>query len=133
MTFAYSVCEVRDNHRFGWASFQCARGVRAGVEDRDGGGRCLVTRLSRVPGGPRPAGSRADPAAWTSAYLRRAALADCMLRSGGRVPGLRGRFDVTHYTPGVYLAFTGLLPLLWVAALAVAGGYDPRFIGVGLG
>ena len=31
----------------------------------------------------------------------------------------------------MYLAFTALLPILWIGALALAGGYDQRFIGVG--
>ena len=41
------------------------------------------------------------------------------------------RFDEPTYRPGIYLAFTALLPLLWVVSVALAGGYDPRFIGVG--
>jgi exopolysaccharide biosynthesis polyprenyl glycosylphosphotransferase len=73
----------------------------------------------------------ADPAAWTSAYLRRTALADvaCALAAGGLA--YESRFDSISYRPAVYLAFTALLPVLWVGSLAVAGGYDPRFIGVG--
>ena len=73
----------------------------------------------------------ANPAAWTSAYLRKVALADtlCALAAGAIAYELR--FDTTNYRPAMYLAFTGLLPMLWVGSLAVAGGYDPRFIGVG--
>jgi exopolysaccharide biosynthesis polyprenyl glycosylphosphotransferase len=41
------------------------------------------------------------------------------------------RFDATHDHSAIYLAFTAVLPLLWVATLGLAGGYDPRFIGVG--
>jgi exopolysaccharide biosynthesis polyprenyl glycosylphosphotransferase len=73
----------------------------------------------------------ADPAAWTSAYLRRVALADvaCAVTAGGLA--YVSRFDSISYRPAVYLGFTALLPILWVASLAMAGGYDPRFIGVG--
>jgi FlaA1/EpsC-like NDP-sugar epimerase len=41
------------------------------------------------------------------------------------------RFDAKSYRPGVYLAFTVLLPLFWIGGLALVGGYDPRLIGVG--
>ena len=34
-------------------------------------------------------------------------------------------------SPGLYLVFTAVLPLLWWATLAIAGGYESRFIGVG--
>ena len=34
-------------------------------------------------------------------------------------------------SPGLYLMFTAVLPLLWWATLAIAGGYESRFIGVG--
>ena len=33
--------------------------------------------------------------------------------------------------PAAYLIFTCALPLLWVGAVALSGGYDARFIGVG--
>ncbi len=41
------------------------------------------------------------------------------------------RFDATNDRSAIYLAFTAVLPLLWVATLGLAGGYDRRFIGVG--
>ena len=52
-------------------------------------------------------------------------------RSAASVLAYEVRFDEPDYRPGVYLAFTALLPLLWVFSVALAGGYDPRFIGVG--
>src|SRR5262245_55787640 len=72
-----------------------------------------------------------DPAVWTVAYLRWAALVDtvCALAAGALAYELR--FDDPHYRPLIYLIFTGLLPVLWVASVALAGGYDARFIGVG--
>jgi exopolysaccharide biosynthesis polyprenyl glycosylphosphotransferase len=44
---------------------------------------------------------------------------------------LEFRFDAHGYAPAEYFAFTSALPFLWLAAVAIAGGYDPRFIGVG--
>ena len=73
----------------------------------------------------------ANSAAWTSAYLRRTMLADCLCALAAGVLAYEIRFDATSYWPGVYLVFTGLLPLLWVGSLALVGGYDPRFTGVG--
>ena len=72
-----------------------------------------------------------DPAVWTVAYLRWAALVDsvCALAAGALAFELR--FDDPHYRPLLYLVFTGLLPVIWVASVALAGGYDARFIGVG--
>jgi exopolysaccharide biosynthesis polyprenyl glycosylphosphotransferase len=70
-------------------------------------------------------------AVWTSTYLRQVVIADgcCGLaagllafevRFGGDAPGAAGYF------------WLGLaLPLLWLAALALGGAYDTRFIGVG--
>jgi exopolysaccharide biosynthesis polyprenyl glycosylphosphotransferase len=71
------------------------------------------------------------PVEWTSAYFRRVVLADvaCSLAAG--LIAYQARLDSLGYRPAVYLAFTAVLPLLWVASLALAGGYDPRFIGVG--
>ncbi len=72
-----------------------------------------------------------DPSTWTSAYRRRAVVADfsCALAAG--LLAYEVRFDAQAYQSGVYLAFTVLLPVLWTASVALAGGYDPRFIGVG--
>src|SRR5438034_11277807 len=72
-----------------------------------------------------------DPAVWTVAYLRWAVLVDsvCALAAGALAFELR--FDDPHYRPLIYLLFTGLLPVLWVASVALAGGYDARFIGGG--
>jgi exopolysaccharide biosynthesis polyprenyl glycosylphosphotransferase len=72
-----------------------------------------------------------DSSAWTVGYLRRVAVADgaCALAAG--LLAFEIRFDVHGHTPPLYLAFTGALPILWCLAVALAGGYDARFIGVG--
>jgi exopolysaccharide biosynthesis polyprenyl glycosylphosphotransferase len=41
------------------------------------------------------------------------------------------RFDNSEHGALVYLLISLLLPLLWPAAVALSGGYDSRFIGVG--
>jgi exopolysaccharide biosynthesis polyprenyl glycosylphosphotransferase len=75
-----------------------------------------------------------DSAAWTSSYLRKAAVADiaCALVAG--VLALAA-YDIHYHSwthqAAAYLAFTAVLPILWWMSVAVAGGYDSRFIGVG--
>ncbi|MGD0923755.1 MAG: sugar transferase [Streptosporangiaceae bacterium] len=88
---------------------------------------------STAVSGARRAHARAaaGPAAWTGSYLRRTALADCLCAVAAGAIAYELRFDATSYRPAVYLAFTALLPIVWIGALALAGGYDPRFIGVG--
>ncbi|HXZ75687.1 MAG TPA: sugar transferase, partial [Streptosporangiaceae bacterium] len=72
-----------------------------------------------------------EPAGWIVAYRRWAAVADsaCALAAG--LLAFELRFDTQDYRPVVYLVFTALLPVLWVGSVALAGGYDARFIGVG--
>ena len=69
--------------------------------------------------------------AWTSAYLRSAALLDCLCALLAGLVALEVRFNVHGDIPAGYLAFTAALPFLWLGSVAMAGGYDPRFIGVG--
>ena len=49
--------------------------------------------------------------------------------AGALAVGLR--FESHGEIPLTYLALTCALPVLWVGAVALAGGYEPRFIGVG--
>jgi exopolysaccharide biosynthesis polyprenyl glycosylphosphotransferase len=69
--------------------------------------------------------------AWTSAYLRRAALADstCALAAGA--VAARVRFGGPAYLPHAYLGLTCGLPVVWWMSVLLAGGYDTRFIGLG--
>jgi exopolysaccharide biosynthesis polyprenyl glycosylphosphotransferase len=71
------------------------------------------------------------PAGWTNGYLRIAAFLDglCAILAG--LLAFQLRFGSQSYQQAQYLAFTAALPVLWLAAIALAGGYDPRFIGVG--
>ncbi len=72
-----------------------------------------------------------SPAVWTSNYLRQVISADglCALASG--LLALRLRFDGGGNPPGMYLALSLGLPLIWLFIVAFTGGYDSRFIGVG--
>jgi hypothetical protein len=53
----------------------------------------------------------------------------CALVAG--LVGLQVRFDSEGGVPAEYFGFAVGLPLLWLGAVALAGGYDPRFIGFG--
>ena len=68
---------------------------------------------------------------WTSAYLRRAALADgtCALAAGA--VAARVRFGGPAYLPLTYVSLTCGLPFVWWMSVLLAGGYDTRFIGLG--
>jgi exopolysaccharide biosynthesis polyprenyl glycosylphosphotransferase len=68
---------------------------------------------------------------WQSSYIRSAILVDalCALMTGALA--VEVRFASPYYRPAEYLAITLSLPLMWIAAVALAGGYDSRFIGVG--
>jgi len=66
---------------------------------------------------------------WARDYLHKAAVADLGCAAVGVLVATQIRFgnDVTR----TYLALSLALPLLWVAALWLAGAYDARFIGTG--
>jgi exopolysaccharide biosynthesis polyprenyl glycosylphosphotransferase len=84
-------------------------------------------------------GAQADPvsagirgsAAWMRSYLRRLLVADCACALAAGVLAVEIRFVSQGYLPLAYLAFTGVLPALWWGSVMLAGGYDPRFIGLG--
>jgi exopolysaccharide biosynthesis polyprenyl glycosylphosphotransferase len=69
------------------------------------------------------------PSIWTRDYLRKVALADLGCAVVGVFMAAQIRFgsNVTH----TYLALSLALPVLWIAALWLAGAYDVRFIGTG--
>jgi exopolysaccharide biosynthesis polyprenyl glycosylphosphotransferase len=67
--------------------------------------------------------------AWARDYLRRAALADLGCAIIGVFAAVQLRFG-GHATV-LYVALSLALPLLWLGAVGLAGGYDVRFIGTG--
>src|SRR2546430_757630 len=44
---------------------------------------------------------------------------------------LRGRYDSHGHVPAAYIVLTVSLPVIWLGTLALAGAYEPRFIGAG--
>ena len=56
---------------------------------------------------------------------------DCLCALAAGLVALEVRFDARGAVPAEYFAFTAALPFLWLGSVAMAGGYDPRFIGVG--
>ena len=69
------------------------------------------------------------PAAWTRSYRRRAAAADFVVAAVSAAGAALLRFGL-H--PSIkYLLLSCLLPVAWVIALSIFGGYDARFIGTG--
>ena len=67
--------------------------------------------------------------AWARDYLRRAALADLGCAVIGVFAAVQLRFGGHAKVP--YVALSLALPLLWLGAVGLAGGYDVRFIGTG--
>ncbi len=92
-------------------------------------GNLTVPEALHVEQSVRTVGRRVTP--WTSRYLRVVTLADigCGLTAG--VLAFEVRFSVAGQRPNAYLGLGLALPLLWLAALALSGAYDTRFIGVG--
>jgi exopolysaccharide biosynthesis polyprenyl glycosylphosphotransferase len=78
----------------------------------------------------RSAPARRRPLGWVARYQRRLIAVDaaCGLLAG--LAALLGRFT-GDTQPLPYVAATWGLPLVWVAWVAMLGGYDPRFIGLG--
>src|ERR1700680_4017419 len=81
--------------------------------------------------GRRAAWAAGAPAGWTRGYLRTVALSDGLCAVVAGLLAFQLRFGSQSYQQAEYLAFTVALPVLWVASIALARGYDPRFIGVG--
>jgi exopolysaccharide biosynthesis polyprenyl glycosylphosphotransferase len=73
-----------------------------------------------------------EPAGWARGYLRWAALADCVCALLGGGLAVYVRFvSQQGFVPASYLAFAVALPALWCVSVALAGGYEARFIGAG--
>jgi exopolysaccharide biosynthesis polyprenyl glycosylphosphotransferase len=66
---------------------------------------------------------------WIRNYLRLVAGIDFLVAAVAAVAAVQVRFG--GHPTDVYLALSLALPMLWVGAVSVAGGYDARFIGSG--
>lgn len=76
-------------------------------------------------------GEDRDRFRWVRSYLWAAGATDagCALAAG--LIALEARFAGWPSRPREYLLFTALMPTIWVASVAIAGGYDARFVGLG--
>ena len=73
-----------------------------------------------------------NSASWTNGYLRQVISADAICGLAAGLLAFQIRFDTTASRhAGPYLLFSLILPVLWLLAVRLAGGYDARFIGVG--
>jgi exopolysaccharide biosynthesis polyprenyl glycosylphosphotransferase len=91
-------------------------------------GRLEPVRLRSDAAG---AGAADGSVAWTGRYLRGVAAADFLCALAAGAFALVVRFDGQRQLPVEYLAFSLGLPVIWLFALALAGAYGARFIGVG--
>jgi exopolysaccharide biosynthesis polyprenyl glycosylphosphotransferase len=74
----------------------------------------------------------AHPSTWMRSYLRSAALTDCACALVGSGLALYVRFvSQQGFVPASYIIFAVSLPVLWCSSVALAGGYEARFIGAG--
>jgi exopolysaccharide biosynthesis polyprenyl glycosylphosphotransferase len=68
---------------------------------------------------------------WQRKYKCSALLADGLCGLAADALAAQLRFTYPGYRPTNYLAITLTMPLLWLGAVALSGGYDSRFFGVG--
>ncbi len=84
---------------------------------------------------------RADPtrvrwfernsASWVTAYRSRAVVTDYVCALAAGLVALGVRFHGYPRPPWPYVVFTLILPIVWWVAVALTGGYESRFFGVG--
>jgi hypothetical protein len=72
-----------------------------------------------------------EPVTWTRIYLRRLALADAICGLVAGALPIEARFIGEGTLPVSYLTFTLVLPALWCASMALAGGFEPRYFEAG--
>jgi exopolysaccharide biosynthesis polyprenyl glycosylphosphotransferase len=70
-------------------------------------------------------------ASWQSNYIRSALLFDYLCGLAADALAAWIRFTTPEYLSTTYLAVTLIMPLCWLGAIALSGGYDSRFFGVG--
>jgi exopolysaccharide biosynthesis polyprenyl glycosylphosphotransferase len=69
--------------------------------------------------------------AWTAAYQRQLVVVDvCVALAAGWL-AFEVRFGSTDTQDSAYILLGLALPVLWLIAVELAGGYDQRFVGVG--
>jgi len=80
---------------------------------------------------PTAMSGTADAGGWVGRYLRNAMALDAAVALAAGLIALRGRYDSHGHVPAAYIVLTLSLPLIWLGTLALAGAYEPRFIGAG--
>jgi exopolysaccharide biosynthesis polyprenyl glycosylphosphotransferase len=103
-----------------------ARASRAPLE-----GRCGMSVRTAIWNGTAARSGGRDPALWMNRYVRIARLIDTLCGLAAGMLAFRVRFDDHQHGTAAYLALSLILPFLWMICVALAGGYDTRFIGVG--
>ena len=68
---------------------------------------------------------------WQRRYVHSALFVDVLCGLTADAMAALVRFTYPGYRPTDYLAITLTMPFLWLAAIALSGGYDSRFFGVG--
>jgi hypothetical protein len=66
---------------------------------------------------------------WERYYLRKGVLPDFGCAIFGVFAAAQLRFE--NHVTGTYIVLSLALPVLWIGAVWLAGGYDARFIGIG--
>ena len=84
--------------------------------------------VSARPSGVAVAGH--DSVSWLTGYVRRTVGIDCCCALVAGLLAFKLRF-ASHHHASVYLALSLSLPVIWPIIVALAGGYDPRFVGLG--
>jgi exopolysaccharide biosynthesis polyprenyl glycosylphosphotransferase len=69
------------------------------------------------------------PGAWTRAYIRRLVIADLSAAAVAAATAAGVRFG--SQPSNEYLILSIMLPLIWILAVGVFGGYERRFLGTG--
>jgi exopolysaccharide biosynthesis polyprenyl glycosylphosphotransferase len=78
----------------------------------------------------RPTRARRRSLGWVARYQWQMVAADAACGVAAGLVALLGRFTGSPQSP-LYVITTAGLPLLWIAWVGMAGGYDPRLIGLG--
>ena len=90
-------------------------------------GSFIVARAKR--NGTLPMGRSVTT--WQRRYVHSALFMDVLCGLTADAMAALARFTYPGYRPTDYLAITLTMPFLWLAAIALSGGYDSRFFGVG--
>ncbi|MFD0560514.1 Undecaprenyl-phosphate galactose phosphotransferase WbaP/exopolysaccharide biosynthesis polyprenyl glycosylphosphotransferase [Stackebrandtia endophytica] len=76
-------------------------------------------------------GYRGGPPGWQTTYVASLVVADVVAALVGATVAFSYRFGELSVHNQLYIAMFGLLPLCWLVALAMNGGYEPRHLFVG--